>query len=213
MNTENLKQGTDEWRKARLGLATASRIADVIAKGKGGQSSASRANYLAELVAERLTGESAEHFHNRITDRGNEVEPQARAAYAFLYNAEVKEVGFVMHPRILQSGGSPDGLVGDDGLIQIKCPNTATYIDAFLYESIPGKYLTQMQWEMACTGRQWCDFVCFDPRMPADMQLFVKRVARDERMITSLEVDVRAFLADVDATVQALVAKAAKAAA
>lgn len=196
-------QGTDAWRMERLGKATASRIADVIAKTKMGWG-ASRKNYLAELVAERLTGVPAEGYQNAAMIWGTETEPQARAAYQFFKGLEVVEVGFVPHPLIKMAGASPDGYVGADGLIEIKCPNTATHIDTILTKEIAGKYITQMQFQMACTDRQWCDFVSFDPRMPEHLKLFVKRVQRDPKYITDLETAVSDFLNEVARTVEAL---------
>lgn len=196
-------QGTDAWRMERLGKATASRIADIIAKTKTGWG-ASRKNYLAELVAERLTGVPAEGYQNAAMIWGTQTEPQARAAYQFFKDLEVVEVGFVPHPLIKMAGASPDGYVGADGLIEIKCPNTATHIETILTKEIAGKYITQMQFQLACTDRQWCDFVSFDPRMPEHLKLFVKRVRRDPKYITELETAVSDFLADVAKTAEAL---------
>jgi putative phage-type endonuclease len=196
----DMVQGSEEWRSARLGKVTASRVADVIARTKTGWG-ASRANYAAQLVAERLTGTAAETFTNAAMQLGTDNEASARAAYAFLTGLEVEEDGFVPHPTITMSGASPDGLVGTDGLVEIKCPNTATHIETLLGGAIPAKYETQMLWQMACTGRAWCDFVSFDPRMPADMQTFIKRLRRDDARIIDLETEVSAFLDDVDATV------------
>lgn len=201
--TQDLQQGTDAWLAARVGRVTASRVADVIARTKTGYG-ASRANYMAELVAERLTGQPADRFTNAAMQWGTEKEPDARAAYAFLHDVDVVEVGFVEHPRIIMTGASPDGLVGEDGLVEIKAPNTATHIETLLSASVAGKYVTQMHWQMACTGRAWCDFVSYDPRMPADMRLFVKRVHRDDALVAELEQEVAAFLAELDAKVTAL---------
>ena len=198
-----MEQGSPEWHAARLGKATASRISDVVARTKSGVA-ASRANYEAELIAERLTGEAAEHFHNAIMQRGSDVEEQARAAYEFKTDAEMIQVGFVDHPTIKMSGASPDRLVGDDGMIEVKCPHTATHLSTLLGAPIPKKYMTQMQWQMACTGRAWCDFVSFDPRLPAKHQLFVKRVERDAEMIADLQREVRVFLTGVDAKIAKL---------
>jgi putative phage-type endonuclease len=201
---EEIIQGSPEWFAARLGKVTASRVADVIAKTKTGWG-ASRANYMAELVAERLTGTSADKFSNAAMQWGTEQEPEARAAYEFRVGVDVIQVGFVPHPIIPMTGASPDGLVGDEGLVEIKCPNTATHIDTLIGQAIPGKYVTQMLWQMACTGRQWCDFVSFDPRLPPSMRLFVKRLKWDEVRIKELEKDVSEFLAEVDHKVKQLV--------
>lgn len=204
--TEIILQGSPEWKELRLGRATASRIADVVARTKTGYG-ASRANYMAELIAERLTGNVAEGFTNASMQWGTDKEPEAVAAYEFLTNVEVERVAFVPHPTIAMSGASPDGYVGDDGLIEAKCPNTATHIDTLLGEPIAGKYITQMQWQMACCGRRWCDWISYDPRLPPQMQLFVKRVQRDDAMIATLEKEVAAFLSEIDRKVDDLSAR------
>jgi len=197
-------QGSPEWFAQRLGKVTASRLADVMAKGKGGAEAATRATYRAELVAERLTGKAAEGFTNAAMKWGTECEPLARAAYEAEYSLLVAETGMVTHPRIAMSGASPDGLVSIDGLIEIKCPETKAHIDTILSGEAPSKYIPQMQWQMACTGRAWCDFVSFDPRMPEDMQMFVRRVLRDDDLINEYEAAAIAFIAEVDATVSRL---------
>ena len=153
-----IEQRTDEWFAARLGKVTASRVADVMAKTKTGYS-ASRDNYMAQLVVERITGERAESFTNAAMQWGTDQEPFARAAYEAAKDVMVEEEGFVPHPTIQMAGASPDGLVNDDGLVEIKCPNTATQIETLLTGAIPSKYVAQMQFQMACTGRAWCDFV------------------------------------------------------
>lgn len=199
----DLIQGSPEWLAARCGKVTASRVADVVAKTKTGWG-ASRANYMAELIAERLTGQPAESFTNAAMKWGTETEPLARAAYEFFRDQTVRQVGLVPHPTIPQSAASPDGLVGDDGLVEIKCPNTATHIDTLLGQTVPGKYITQIQWQLACTERQWCDFASFDPRMPAHLSLFVKRVFRDDKAIAELEQAVTEFLTELGDKVAAL---------
>lgn len=193
----DIEQNTEAWKQIRLGKVTASRVADVVAKTKSGWG-ASRANYAAELIAERLTGEAAERFTNAAMQWGTDHEPDARATYEFFRDATVVEIGFVEHPSIAMSGASPDGLVETDGLVEIKCPNTATHLDTLLGQAVPAKYITQMQWQMACTGRKWCDFVSFDPRLPESMSLFVRRVERDDALIASLEKEVSVFLAELD---------------
>lgn len=199
----DLVQGSPEWRAIRLGKVTASRVADVVARTKTGWG-ASRANYMAQLIAERLTGVAADSFTNAAMQWGTEQEADARTAYEFRADATVDLIGFVAHPTIDASGASPDGLVGDDGLIEIKAPNTSTHIDTLLGEEVPSKYRTQVQWQLACTGRRWCDFVSFDPRMPESMRLFIERVERDDTVIAGLETEVRAFLAELDRKVSAL---------
>ncbi len=193
-----VEQGTDEWKALRLGKATASRMADICARTKTGWG-ASRANYAAQLVAERLTGKVADSYSNAAMEWGNATEAEARAVYTFFRDVTVDAVDFVPHPTIEMSGASPDGCIGTDGLVEIKCPNTATHIDTLLGRSVPEKYILQMQWQMACTARQWCDFVSYDPRMPETLRLFVKRVDRDDVLILDLEDKVREFLSEVHA--------------
>lgn len=199
----SIVQGSPEWFAQRLGKVTASRLSDVVAKIKTGEAS-TRAGYRAELVAERLTGKAAEGFSNAAMKWGTDCEPLARAAYEAEFGLLVVETGMVQHPRIEMSGASPDGLVSIDGLLEIKCPDTKTHIDTILSGEAPSKYIPQVQWQMACTGRAWCDFASFDPRMPADMQLFVRRVLRDDTLIRSFEDEVVQFLSEVDATVEKL---------
>jgi putative phage-type endonuclease len=200
-----MEQRSTEWFKARLGKVTASRVADVVARTKSGYS-ASRANYLAQLVCERLTGQPQDSFQSAAMAWGTDKEPEARMAYEFLHDVTVTEVGFVPHPK-LDAGASPDGLVADDGMVEIKCPNTATHIETLRTEKVPGKYATQMQWQMACTGRAWCDFASYDPRLPEEMRLWVRRVKHDEKLIADLEAEVEKFLAEVSATVDSLTRK------
>lgn len=207
-----MMQQTPEWYAARLGKVTASRVSDIMAKTKSGYS-ASRANYMASLIVERLTGRTEDRFETSAMIWGRDSEPHAKAAYAFLHDAVVDDVGFVPHPSIPDFGASPDGLIGADGLIEIKCPNTATHIDTLLGDGIDGKYITQMQVQMACTGRQWCDFVSFDPRLPGDMQLFVQRVPRDNARIAEIEAEVTAFLGETAKKIDALHNRFSKAAA
>ena len=198
-----MDQRTDEWFTARLGKVTASRIADVMAKTKTGPS-ASRTNYMAELIVERLTGQKGDSYQNAAMMWGTNTEPLARAAYEAHRGVLVEETGFVPHPSNMMTGASPDGLVDADGLVEIKCPNTATHIDTLMSDDAPPKYFAQMQWQMACTGRAWCDFVSFDPRMPEEMQLFVTRVERDDTWIIMAEEAVQAFLSELDEMVSKL---------
>ncbi len=199
----NVVQRSPEWYAARLGKVTASRIADVMAKTKTGYG-ASRANYMAELVCERLTGVKAEGYTNAAMQWGTDQEPAAKAAYSFMTDNAVEEAGFIDHPSIAMAGASPDGLVGTDGLVEVKCPNSASHIETLLSETIEGKYLLQMQFQMSCTGRQWCDFVSFDPRLPAEMQLWIKRVQRDEAKIREVTLEVGNFLIDLERKVRSL---------
>ena len=198
-----MEQQTEEWFSARLGKVIASRVADVIAKTKTGYS-ASRDNYMAQLICERLTGQQGESFTNAAMQHGTETEPLARSAYENSRSLLVKEVGFINHPRIEMSGASPDGLVADDGLVEIKCPNTATHIDTLLSQKVPTKYITQMQWQMLCCQRKWCDFVSFDNRLPENLQLFIQEVEFDPEYCAMLEKEVSQFLAELDSKVAKL---------
>lgn len=200
MTTE---QRSPEWFQERLGKVTASRVADVMARTKSGYS-ASRANYMAQLIAERLTGQPQDSYSNAAMQWGIDNEPLARAAYEFRTDATVTPAWFIEHPTILMTGASPDGLIGSDGLVEIKCPSTATHIESLLGKTIPSKHEAQMQWQMACTGAKWCDFVSFDPRMPEHMRLFICRLPRDDKRIAELEAEVKVFLKELDDKVNAL---------
>jgi len=197
-----MEQRTDDWFAARLGKVTASRVADVVAKTKSGYST-SRDNYMADLIVERLTGQKAAGFSSAAMEWGVEQEPLARAAYSARTGELVEEVGFIDHPTIAMSGASPDGLVGE-GLIEIKCPNTATHLEYLLAGKPPEKYVTQMQWQMACTNRPWCDFVSYDSRLPEHLQMLIVRITRDVKRIAELEDEVRKFLAELDEKVTKL---------
>jgi hypothetical protein len=198
-----MEQRTEEWFAARCGKVTASRVADIIAKTKTGYST-SRENYLAQLVCERMTGKPAESYSNAAMQWGVEQEIYARGAYEAARDVLVDEVGFITHPTIAMAGASPDGLVGEFGLVEIKCPNTATHIDTLLTQTVPTKYITQMQWQMACTQRRWCDFVSFDPRMDEGLQLFIKQVDYDPIYVAQLEKEVINFLMEVEDKIQKL---------
>lgn len=202
-----LEQRTTEWFSQRAGKVTASKIVDVMAKTKTGYG-ATRANYLAEKVTERLTGlPYGNDFTNAAMQWGTDTEPQARAMYELQTGESVCETGFHDHPAISNSGASPDGLVGDTGLVEIKCPNTKTHIETLRGGKIDRKYILQMHWQMACTGTQWCDFASFDPRLPLELQLYVERVERDEELITEIEAEVSKFLTEVDEAVAELTAR------
>lgn len=195
-----IKQGTDAWHQARLGKVTASKVADVMAKTKSGPS-ASRTNYMMELLCQRLTGAREEGYQNAAMQRGTDLEPIARIAYEAAEGVLVDQVGFVIHNSIPEFGASPDGLAGNDGLIEIKCPNTAQHVD-FLRTGRPdGKYIWQMQAQMACTERDWCDFVSYDDRLPEALQYKRVRIMRDSAKIVEMETEIRAFLSELDALV------------
>ena len=206
-----MEQRTDSWFAARAGKVTASAIYKVMARTKTGWG-ADRANYMAQLVSERLTGRPADSFSNSAMQWGIDTEPQARAMYELETGQGVVECGFFDHPEIAMSGASPDGLIGEKGLIEIKCPNTATHIATLRGAEIEGKYIKQMQWQMACTGTEWCDFVSFDPRLPDEMQMHIRRIERDDEMLREIGEHVTEFLAEVDATIADLTTRYRKAA-
>ncbi len=198
-----IAQGSDEWFAQRLGRLTASRMADVIARTKDGYST-SREKYMVELALERITGARQEAYSNAAMEWGTNSEPLARAAYEADTGFLVVETGMVAHPRIAMAGASPDGLVNHDGLLEIKCPQSATHVRNLCSGKPEGRYVAQMMWQMACTGRDWCDFVSYDPRMPDGLQLMVTRIERDDKRIQQLEEEAEKFLSEVDAMVQRL---------
>lgn len=207
-----MEQRSEEWFAARAGKVTASCIYKVMAKIKSGEA-ADRRNYRAQLVTERLTGSVEQGFTNAAMQWGVDTEERARAAYEFREGNDVTEIGFVDHPSIGMAGASPDGLVGSVGLIEVKCPNSATHIETLRGSKIDQKYLYQMQWQMACTERHWCDFVSYDPRLPLEMQVHVERVKRDADLIGEIEAEVCKFLGEVDEAVADLRARYMKEAA
>lgn len=198
-----IEQGSDAWKALRAGKVTASRVADVLSKIKSGES-AGRKNYRMDLVAERLTGKPADSFTNSAMQWGTEQEPFARIAYETHKGLFVEQVPFVDHPTIEWFGCSPDGLVAEDGLLEIKCPNTTTHLEYLQDGKPPSKYIPQMMAQMACTGRKWCDFASFDPRLPEDLELFVVRLNWDDAYIQEMEAEVKQFLNEVDATLSQL---------
>jgi putative phage-type endonuclease len=201
-----IEQRTEEWFKQRLGKVTASRISDVIAKTKSGVST-SRQNYLVQLVSERITGKKGDSFVNQAMLDGIEREGAARAIYMLNRDVSVTEVGFFDHPVIKNSGASPDGAVNAEedgkyaGLIEIKCPIETTHTNTLMSKSVPSKYIPQMQWQLACTGAKWVDFVSYNPNFPMELQLFVARVDRDDTYIGELEAEVIKFLEEVEQTI------------
>lgn len=199
-----IEQRTDDWYAARLGKVTASSLHKVLSKTKTGYG-ADRGNYMTQLVLERVTNSKADGYSSAAMQWGIDQEPFARAAYEATRGVMVDEVGFIPHPTIKDAGASPDGLVGDDGMVEIKCPESKTALECWLSENpVEAKYFAQMQWQMRCADRSWCDYVVFDPRMPAKAQLFIKRVERDDAWLEKAEAEVIKFLAEVDAKVAAL---------
>ncbi|CAJ0779074.1 hypothetical protein LMG7141_00836 [Ralstonia condita] len=201
-----MEQRTDSWFEARLGRATASNfgkvLGKVLAKIKTGEA-ADRRNYRAQLVIERLTGNRQEGYSNAAMQWGTEQEPFARIAYMADRGVDVQEIGFIQH-ETLMAGCSPDGLIGADGLIEIKCPVSATHIETLKTQHMPLEHMPQVQGQMWIAGREWCDFVSYDPRMPEKLQMFVQRIPRDEQYIKALAFEIERFLEEVAAEVTAL---------
>ena len=192
-----IEQGSEEWFAQRLGKVTASRIADVMAKTRSGPA-ASRKNYMMELLCQRLTGAREEGFTSGAMQRGIDLEPLARSAYEVATEELVTEASFVVHPDYTDIGASPDGFVGDSGLLEIKCPNTAQHVACLRSGEPDKKYWWQMQCQMACTERQWCDFASFDDRLPEPLQLFVTRVERDSQAISEMIDECLEFLGELE---------------
>jgi putative phage-type endonuclease len=197
-------QRTETWVQSRLGKVTASRMADVMSKGRGNAPSITRQRYLVQLALERMTGCVADGYTNAAMAWGTEQEPHARAMYAFVTDNEVHEVGFVDHPSVAMSGASPDGLIGHDGLVEIKCPESHTHWARLRGEAIASNYIDQIAWQLECTGRAWCDFVSFDPRFPPEQQIHIQRVHADPDRQAELRVGVEAFLADLEGELNAV---------
>lgn len=196
-----MEQRSPEWWAARTGCVTASRIADVMARTKNGWG-APRGHYLNKLVAERITGQPTKQRAVMSLEQRLEMEPEARVAYEFYSDNEVTEVGFIEHPTIPHAGASPDGLIGADGGLEIKCCDTTTHIETLRSGAVDPDYMKQIQFGMACTDRMWWDFVSFDPLMPEELKLFVKRVLRDDAQIAAIESAVIEFLSEVETKVQ-----------
>jgi putative phage-type endonuclease len=201
---EGLEQGSVEWLQMRIGCVTGSRMADVMAKLKRKEGEAQcRADYKAEIVCEQLTGRAAEHYVSPAMEWGTDNEIFARNAYE-LEVGSVEQIGFALHSTIKRFGASPDGLVGENGLVEFKCPTTATHIDYIIKGVVPPEYHWQMLAEMACAERQWCDFVSYDPRLPKKLQLFVRRFERNDAAVEFMEAEVVKFLAEVDEQIERL---------
>lgn len=206
----NVIQGSAEWFEARRGCVTASRISDVLSTRRDGKESAGRASYKMELLCEELTGRAQEHYVSPAMEWGIGTEPLARTAYEMTKDCTVGLVGFYQHPTINRAGASPDAILGKDGLVEFKCPNTSTHLEYILQDCIPMEYERQMMWQMACTGRQWCDFVSYDPRLPEELQLFVMRLPRNDEWIAAIEAEVIKFIAELDQMIADLRARQGK---
>lgn len=194
---ENIDQGSQEWLDLRMGKITASRLKDVLSKGRGSAPSKTRLSYMYQLAAEILTGEREEGFTNKYMEWGNEWEDSARAAYELKNNIEVKEVAFIEHDAG-KIGVSPDGLVGENGLLEIKCPKTTTQISWYLSGKVPPEHYDQIQGQIWISERDWCDFVSYDPRINGESGYFEVRVLRDDSHISKICKECREFLIELD---------------
>jgi putative phage-type endonuclease len=200
----NIEQGSDEWKQARLGHVTASNIAEVMSKGKGTAEAVGRYKYKVRLVAERLTMTPGESYTNAAMQWGIEQEQFACIAYEAQKETFVDKIGFVLHPEIKWLGVSPDRIVGNEGLIEVKCPNTTTHLDYLFEGKVPSEYYKQIQCQLWVTGRQWCDFVSYDPRLPKRNQLLIVRTERDEKLIAEMKTETEKFLAEVETLIMKL---------
>jgi predicted phage-related endonuclease len=199
-----LQQGSDAWRQARCGSVGASDAAKVVRKIQSGGFSADRKSLMADKVLERLTGVPVEIPKTFAMQQGTAREPMGRLTYSIVRGVEVEEVGLVPHRRIKGSHASPDGFVGEQGLIEIKCPLPAQHLDTLLNQTISNDHIVQMMWQLACTGREWCDFVSFNSDFPTGMHFWVKRVPRDDALIRELEREIAAFIKEMEAKLDRL---------
>jgi putative phage-type endonuclease len=193
------QENREEWLKQRLGLVTGSAISNVLMDS----SKAGYRNYMAQLVCERLTGEPTETYISPAMQHGIDTEDEARAAYMARNAVIVEEVGFIRHPK-LEAGCSPDGIVGQDGLIEIKCVQPATALDLLESKKVPADHYNQIQWQLAVTGRDWCDYVVYQPKLPERLRLNVMRVVRNQSDILNMTVKVEQFLEELNRKVKKL---------
>ncbi len=198
MRFVDCEQNSAKWIWARTGRITASRICDLMATLKRGGEAASRRDYRAELIAERLTGKAENRYVSKEMRYGSEQEPFARTAYEIRTENIVDQVGFVFHPRLDFSGASPDGLIREDGGVELKCPKTTTHLAYMAAGIVPKEYEDQMLWNMACAEREWWDFVSFDPRLPEKLRLFIVRMPRNEERIAEIEREVTKLNHEMD---------------
>lgn len=179
---KDIAQGSEAWLTMRLGWITASRFKDVKAAGAG----KTRKSYMYQLAAEAITGDRVESYSNEYMEWGTLTEPQARATYEFVSGNTVEEVSFIKLNDTNKIGCSPDSLVGDDGMVEFKCPKTTTQIETFLSGKMPTGHAAQVQGQLWVAQREWCDFVSFDPRIDGDASYFIQRQQRDEKLIKEI---------------------------
>jgi len=205
MIIDDVIQGTPEWLTMRCGCCTSSRLNDALAKLKDPKKeAAARMQYRKELVVERLTGRTMPHYVSPYMEHGTITEPEARTEYENKMGLMVQEIGLAVHKELKWFAASTDGLVGNDGIIEIKCLNSINHLDILVSQEIPEDYHYQMLGGMACAEREWCDFVSFDPRLPEPYQLFVKRFYRNDALIRGMELEVKFFLEQVEEQLEKL---------
>lgn len=207
----DVPQQSVEWLQMRTGCCTASRVVDVVTRlkrgtknGSKGDYSKARQDYLMEIAAERLTGRAEDHFVTHWMEEGMENEPLAKAAYEMAFDVTLENGGFALHPTIKFFGASADSLVGDDGLLEVKCLKTVNHLDILREKEIPLEFMPQLLAELSCTERKWVDFVSFDPRLPKGLRMFVKRLERDDDLIAAMEQEVTTFLDEVATILESL---------
>ncbi|WP_273757195.1 lambda exonuclease family protein [Bartonella sp. MM73XJBT] len=207
-----MQQRTAEWFQARLGKVTASNIYNILSKTAKGTPTSKYEDYKIKLMTERLTGEISQSYITPAMQWGIEHEEEALKEYAFIYDTQITQCGFIQHPTIQMAGASPDGLIDKDGLIEIKCPQSSNHLRFFMDNEIKPEYLAQMQFQMACTGRKWCDFISYDPRFTGNSSLFrmkIKRIHRDDKQIEQINQAVESFLTEIEQEIQRISTKAA----
>ncbi|MBX4335574.1 lambda exonuclease family protein [Bartonella raoultii] len=207
-----MEQRTAEWFQARLGKVTASNIYNILSKTAKGTPTSKYEDYKIKLITERLTGEISPHYENEDMRWGIEHEENALHEYSLIHDANVTKCGFIQHPTIEMAGASPDGLVDEHGLIEIKCPRSTTHMRFFINDEIKPEYHAQMQFQMACTGRKWCDFISYDPRFTGQsshLRMKIKRIHRDEKHIEQINQAVEAFLKEIEQEIKKISTKAA----
>jgi putative phage-type endonuclease len=199
-----IEQGSDAWRALRAGLITGSRVADALKTNKDGSFSASRKDYAFDLALERITGELQGPDLSRVSwvQEGKEREPEARDLYSFMTGNEVQQIGFATHDAMPFFGASPDSLVNSDGLLEVKCPKAKTHLQYLMAKEVPAEYVYQIEAELVCTNRQWCDFVSYHPSFPAESRIFICRYKRFADRMVYLEDQVAIFEDEVQAIVK-----------
>ncbi|EJF84068.1 hypothetical protein MCU_00736 [Bartonella elizabethae Re6043vi] len=207
-----MEQRTAEWFQARLGKVTASNVYNVLSKTAKGMPTSKYEDYKIKLMTERLTEEISQSYTTPAMQWGIEHEEDALREYAFIYDTEITQCGFIQHPTIQMAGASPDGFVGEDGLVEIKCPQSPNHLRFFIDSNIKPEYHAQMQFQMACTGRKWCDFVSYNPNFvgkSTSLRMKIKRINRDEEQIEQINQAVEIFLAEIEQEMQKILTKAA----